>query len=689
MKILAVCAGSEPTLDSVVRHLLKEAADGRDDKITLIGRVGLEGFLWERLARVYGYTSETPGIRDFAIALFKAGWAAGVDGKADMSGDALVFLRSWKDSREFESCFEALSAEAARVLGIEEKLNGMDFRQVMELDDFRLIDSKIISDLTRAVAARTVYVGEVEQWVRTRRQSHWYSEFKHLYDAVEAAARFLHALDEAKLEMDTVADGVERYAHSWFRLDQLYRRFTFHARAAGQVSLTGDLAEQIENRYANTYLLTLGDRFQAVVDRPGKWGAPPVRSQKDFFEHWVQPFRRKDNKVCVIISDALRYETGEELLGLIRREDRFSAELEPALTMLPSYTQLGMAALLPHSQLAIADDDSGTVLVDGQSSSGTENRAGILQRALGGRADAVRAKDVLEMNGDDCRALVRDHDVLYVYHNRIDAIGHKRETEEQVFEAVAATLEELVRLVKKLTGANANNLLITADHGFIYQNRAIDESDFSGVEATGERILFQDRRFVLGHGLVETPGLRRFTAAELGLAGEVEVQIPKSVNRLRLRGSGSRFVHGGAALQEVVIPVLKINKKRQSDVSEVEVEILGSAGTTITTGQLTVTFYQTTAATDKTRPRVLRAGLYTEAGELISDAHERTFDSRSENSRERETPVTFMLTRKADETNGQEVILRLEEKHAGTSHYKLYKELRYRMRRSFTNDFDL
>ena len=50
--------------------------------------------------------------------------------------------------------------------------------------------------------------------------------------------------------------------------------------------------------------------------------------------------------------------------------------------------------------------------------------------------------------------------------------------------------------------------------------------------------------------------------------------------------------------------------------------------------------------------------------------------------------VRFVLTRKADEANGQEVILRLEEKHAGTSHYKEYKSLRYLMRRSFTSDFD-
>ena len=42
----------------------------------------------------------------------------------------------------------------------------------------------------------------------------------------------------------------------------------------------------------------------------------------------------------------------------------------------------------------------------------------------------------------------------------------------------------------------------------------------------------------------------------------------------------------------------------------------------------------------------------------------------------------------ADEANGQEVFLKLEEQHAGTSHYKEYKSLRYLMRRSFTSDFD-
>ncbi len=688
LKMLAVCTVSEPRMDAVVENLLQELADGRDEKIKLVGRCSLSGFLWDQMTRCYGYKSDEPGIRDFSIEMFKSCYAMGTDGQVRLTGDALVFLKRWKDSRQFEGGFETLSGECAEVLGIEQDLAKRDFRELIELDYFRLIDQKIISDLVRAVAARTASSGDVAIWVRQRRQGHWYREYRHLYEAVDYAAQFIHALGEAKLAMDSLAEGVQRYSRFWYQLDQLYRKFTYHVRMSGQASLMGSLTEQIENLYSNNYLLKLGDRFQTIVDAASKWEAFPVRKQKEFFEYWVRPFLRKDNKVCVIISDAMRYEIGEELLSLIRQEDRYSAELEPALSMLPSYTQLGMAALLPNKALAIADNETGTVLVDGQSSQGTANRIKILGQAGGFRATACKADELMAMKGDDCRALVRDHDVIYVYHNRIDATGDKRESEERVFEAVEETLQELIRLIKKLTGANANNLLVTSDHGFIYQNRAIDESDFSGVDAEGDQILFRDRRFVLGKGLAEAPSLHKFTPEQLGLAGEVEVQIPKSINRLRLKGSGSRFVHGGASLQEVVIPVLKINKKRQSDVTTVEVDILRGASSVITSGQLAVTMYQAGPVTDKIQPRVLRAGIYTEAGELISDSHDLTFDLSSDNPRERELQVRFVLTRKADDANGQEVILRLEEKHAGTSHYKEYKSLRYLMRRSFTSDFD-
>jgi len=716
LKMLAVCTGSEPRMDAVLENLLQELADSRDEKIKLVGRCSLDGFLWEQMTRCYGYKSDEPGIRDFAIELFKSCYAMSTDGQVKLTGDALVFLKRWKDSRQFEGGFETLSGECAEVLGIEQDLAKRDFRELIELDYFRLIDQKIISELVRVVAARTASSGDVAIWVRQRRQGHWYREYRHLYEAVDYAARFMQTLSEIVIgepRIDTnpheykkcennnisvnscsfvvpnsLSDWVERYAKSWFMVDQLYRKFSYHVRMSGQASLMGSLTDQVENLYSNNYLLKLGDRFQTFVDAASKWEAFPVRKQKEFFEHWVRPFLRKDNKICVIISDAMRYEIGDELLSLIRQEDRYSAELEPALSMLPSYTQLGMAALLPNKALAIADNETGTVLVDGQSSQGTVNRTNILQIALNDRGAAITAEEFMQLDRDGSRELLKSNDVLYIYHNRIDHTGDKMHSEGQAFEAAEQTLGDIVRLVKKLTAANANNILVTADHGFIYQHRPLDESDFASVEVKGEVILYRDRRFVLGKGLAESASLHKFTPEQLGLAGEVEVQIPKSINRLRLKGSGSRFVHGGASLQEVVIPVLKINKKRQSDVTAVEVDILRGASSVITSGQLAVTLYQAEPVTDKIQPRVLRAGIYTEAGDLITDSHDLTFDLSSDNPRERELQVRFVLTRKADEANGQEVILRLEEKHAGTAHYKEYKSLRYLMRRSFTSDFD-
>ena len=688
IKMLSVCAGSEPRLDAILECLLQELAEGRSDKIKLIGRCSLDSFFWEQMTRCYGYKSDEPSTHDFVIELFKSCYAMGLDGEIRLTADALVFLKRWKDSRQYEACFETLSAECADILGIEQDLDKRDFRELIELDYFRLIDQKIISDLVNGVALRTITSGDAAILVRQRRQGHWYKEYRHLYEAIDFAAQFFQALSEANLSMGSFVEGIERYSRIWFRLDQLYRKFTYHVRLSGQSTLMGTLTDQVENFYSNNYLLKLNDQWQAFVDTGKQWDATPVLLQSKFYERCVKPFLNKDNKVCVIISDALRYEIGDELLSLIRQEDRYDAQLEPALSMLPSYTQLGMAALLPNNELALANNDTGTVLVDGLSSQGTVNRIKILNQGITQRSRAVKADAFMALNKEDSRALLRDHDVLYIYHNRIDATGDKRESEERVFEAVEETLQELIKLIKKLTGANANNLIVTSDHGFIYQNRALDESDFSAVEPEGNPVLFYDRRFVLGLGLKELPSLRKFKSTELGLVGDVEVQIPKSINRLRLKGSGSRFVHGGASLQEVVIPIIKINKKRQSDILAVEVDILRGASSVITAGQLAVAFYQAQPVGDKMRPRTLRAGIYTQAGDLISDCHDLTFDLASDNPRERELQVRFVLTRKADEANGQEVLLRLEEKHSSTSHYKEYKTLSFQMRRSFTSDFD-
>lgn len=688
LKMVAICCRCEARLDEILEALLAELAVGRSEKIELIQSCDLSAFLWERVRREMGYTSKAPGIRDFAIELFQSTYAMGLGQPARLSNDAWVFVKRWKDSLSQHPAFEALSEEYAAILNIQNDLLNRDYRGLVELDLFRLIDQKILSELARGVGERTLSSEQCAALIRQRRQGHWFKDFQHLYEALQFTAQFIQALDTADLAVSTLGEGIQRYSQTWYRLDQLYRKVIYHARKAGYVTVLESLVARVENLYSNNYLLPLNNHWQQGVDACPAWDASPYLTQRGFFEKWVQPVLQSKKKIYVIISDALRYEIGEEFLSRIRREDRYDAQITPVVAMLPSYTQLGMAALLPNRQLQFADNESGTVLVDGLSSMGTANRDKILKQATHQRGAALRAEDLLAMTRDACREFVRDNDVVYIYHNRIDATGDKKESEERVFEAVEETLEELLTIVKKLTAANATNLLLTADHGFIYQNLALAESDFLTAEAQGNPVLFSDRRFILGKNLAPHPGLRKFSAAQVGLAGEIEIQIPKSIGRLRIKGAGSRYVHGGAALQEVVLPVIQINKKRESDISQVSVDILRGTSAIISSGQVSVSFYQNEAVSEKVHPRSLRAGIYTLSGELISDQHELIFDLASDNPRQREITVRFILTSAANPANNQEVILRLDELVANTSHYQEYKSARYTLRRSFTSDFD-
>jgi len=687
VKLLAVCCGTDARVDSILESLLAELASERQTKINLIKKCSLDSFLWELLLHHFGYTSETHSVQDFVIELFKSCYEAEVGKQASLTTEANVFLHRWKDSIRHRKAFEFLSDDCAEILSIEQDLQNKDFRTIQDIDYFKLIDQKIISGLVKSVADRTLSAGECAVILRSRRQSHWFDEYKNIYEAIEYAARFMGMLDEVDLQIPSLASGFEVYSTTWFRLDQLYRKFIYHVRRSAMTSLLDALSVQVEDLYTNSYLLPLNDGWQQVVDKCERWTGHPFTLQRRFYERFVKPYPQKNRKVFVIISDALRFEIGEELLGLIRKEDRYDAEIEPLVGMLPSYTQLGMASLLPNKEISFAKDSS-TIFVDGVSTQGTANRSKILSNAVNGNATAVRADDFLGYTKEECRSLFRDNDVVYVFHNRIDATGDKKESEDRVFEAVEETLLEIVKLIKKITAANASNILVTSDHGFIYQNKPIEESDFTDVAIEGSEVIHKDRRFVLGKKLQQHASLRHFKAEELSLVGDMEVQIPKSINRLRLKGSGSRFVHGGASLQELVIPVLKINKKRQSDISSVGIDILRAGTSVITSGQLSVAFYQTEAVTGKMRARVLRAGIYTKDGQLISDSHDLPFDLTSENPREREVQIRFLMSRKADDANGQDVTLRLDEKLPGTSHYREYKTAIYTMRRSFTSDFD-
>ena len=93
------------------------------------------------------------------------------------------------------------------------------------------------------------------------------------------------------------------------------------------------------------------------------------------------------------------------------------------------------------------------------------------------------------------------------------------------------------------------------------------------MKPQGDKIVVENRRYVLGRGLKEDAAFRHFFPAQLGLSSDLEVQVPNSIQRIVKPGAGFQFVHGGASLQEIVVPVISINKGRADTVEPVNVEI--------------------------------------------------------------------------------------------------------------------
>lgn len=683
-KMSAILLGqSEHSLLEITRTLLIENAGGANTKYGALAEHGLDEFYWQGVASIYGYTSPSPSIADFVLWVFRQANAGFKSERPGGLRNIQLDFGSFRYDRRSQEALTTLAKRAARDLNYASTIEDTSFRDLLGNDLFEETDRKIISDLAHAVAERTVTGREVTEVIRSRQSSIWVDGYRKLYTAIGCASELLTALGTLNLSMQSLDEGLGRYRGDWFRIDQLYRQFTYAARTAEFPGPLETLRIQVEKFYANKFLYELGNTWQQQVDGIDQWRSTLLRPQTSFFTDHVAPITRDGRrKAVVIISDALRYEIADELGSRIRQEDRYDADLKAMLGVLPSYTQLGMAALLPHSTIGHSKDGD-PVLADGQRTDGTVNRGKLLD-AVDGKA--IQAENVFSLTRDELRELYQQHQVLYVYHNRIDATGDKAGTERQVFEAAEDTLRELVDLVKRLTNANATNILITADHGFLFQDTALEDAFYLSALPEGDDIKVINRRYVLGHGLKEVPAFKTFTSAQLGLDGDLDVQIPKSIHRLRLPGAGSRFVHGGAALQEIVVPVLAINKKRKSDVRTVNVKIMPESDK-ITTGQLVIKLFQAEPVSEKVRPLVLRAGLY--VGEILISNHlSLTFDQNSTDQRDRYQNAHMLLSQDANDYNNRPVEFRLEELIPGTNQWRVYAKAIYTLKRSFASDFD-
>lgn len=684
-KMSAVVLGQkEHTLEELTRTLLSENAKAQSAKYRGLADFGLDDFFWRGVEAIYGYKSTAPSLDDFVLWIFRI---AEQDFAGEPSGPLHNLRRdfgSWRFHPTSSAAMLHLAKRAEADTGYRDRVSGKSFRDLLHDDLFEETDKQIIRDLAAAVAGQTVTAREVAEVVNLRLRSLWINKYRQLYKAIEAAAELLSKLSTIDFTFSSLDEALERYRTDWFRIDQLYRQFTYARRTFEGPHPLAPLREQVEKRYTNKFVYELGNAFQQQIDAAERWASSTFRAQRSFYSDYVEKLIRDDKKAVVIISDALRYEVADELRWRIRQEDRFEADLDAVLGVLPSYTQLGMAALLPHTTLKHSPDGK-IVLADDQPTNGTAFRKKILE-GVGGTA--IQAEDFKALSPEDRREHFKNNRVLYIYHDVIDATGDKQGTERRVFEAAEQALSELVDLVKKAANANATNIFVTADHGFLFQDGELPEQFFLSETPQGDNILVKNKRYILGHGLKVDIAFTTFSSVQLELDSDFEVQIPKSIHRLRLPGGGSRFVHGGATLQEVVVPVLSINKKRKSDTRLVNVKVLPDTDK-ITTGQLVVKLFQSEPVSDKVHARVLRVGLYVGEALISNDPQpELTFDSASAEQRDRYQSIQLLLSKDANDYNNRTVEFRLEERIPNTNQWRVYEKAMYTLKRSFTSDFD-
>ena len=391
--------------------------------------------------------------------------------------------------------------------------------------------------------------------------------------------------------------------------------------------------------------------------------------KREFYRSKVYP---ADSRVYVIISDALRYEVAAELAEVLRRETQSKVELGSVQGIFPTVTKFGMAALLPHRKLS-AEVKSGklAVLADGQSTE-AGNRDKVLKSA-NPKSIAMKYKDIIGMKRAERGALVRGMDVVYIYHDTIDETGH---SENAVFDACGEAIEEIKNMVRIITGElSGTHILITADHGFLYTCNPLREDDKVDKSTASDQDMEIARRYAImsrkGTSFASTKGSApEYLLPVKFLDGETEYDAfaPHGCIRIKMKGGGLNFVHGGISLQEMVVPLIdyrflrndskeyKKNKARY-DTRPVTVSLLSSSRK-ISNMIFSLTFYQKEAVAANLRAATYQLYFTDSMGKQVSDVPRIIADKTEENAEERKFRVSFNLkSTKYDNTESYYLVI--------------------------------
>lgn len=685
LKMLAVAVRAEqPDVFHVFSALFSSLAaldEGTEPEgcaaFVAVQKLGLEAPFWAFAKATFGYSAVEPKLWNLLLHLLVTDLGAAVGSSLPVplkplllsgpkAATVCVFLSQWRDSTLRQGAYDVLSSRVGRELNVSDLLADVPLIRLAGCMSFIAVERQLADRIRSALLndSSDVVTHELRALMTQRLDGYWANPrwpdtpeaprktWNAYYLAAQTAMRFFELCQPlpASLRFSSAAECVKRYTDELFEVDQLYRQYHEHADVVDQrgADTLQAVGQKVEDWYLNRFLQPLAQRWDGFIEAGllEQWQVERLPPQQAFFAREVQKYLSgdADRRVFVVISDALRYEVAEELSQQLNGKNRFLATLSAQLGVLPSYTKLGMASLLPHE--ALSYNDKGSVLADGQSTEGLDQRSRLL-----GKHDglALRAEDFLAMNKAQGREAVKDASVIYVYHNKIDAIGDTASTESETFSACRKAIDELDQIVSRIiNNLNGHHVLVTADHGFLFQESDLEALDKNALAQKPGGAVVAKKRYLIGRGLPTVPqahtGHVRNTA---GCDDDMMFWLPKGVARFHFVG-GARFVHGGAALQEVVVPVITVRqqrgtKARATEIRKAGVTMLGS-NFRVTTNRYAFTLLQAEAVSERVKPVAIRVGLYGPGNMPISNIEHLTLDSEAEDLGQRQRTVSLNLT---------------------------------------------
>jgi len=616
-----------PNFEEIVKQiLLSPDAEGY---FRVLDTNGLTVRYWELCAKYFGYESENRNMDDLAACLIMTYAGNTMKGKLPDTwnshqlkrrNDVVVFVRNIMDNVLYKDTYDAIAERADKALRVSAKLydeirkGNLDLSDVMDCDAFAGIDEIIIrwmldqlSDELVDAAIGCYTIGEAAD-LRMGKAYHFADRFSCKYQTLKYAWQIMKSVSIMDFSSD-VEEMIKSYRKDRYLIDSYYRWFYYFFDQIEDTDPFLPVQDRVENIYANTWLQRTVPKWNQGLTQDTFNSLHLIRQQR-FYEHYLRPHEGKE-RVIVIISDALRYECAMEMMNRFEFDEKCTAKMDVMLSCLPSVTSVGMASLLPHKELKV--DKSLNVTIDGNGCGDLHSRDKIL-KARNENNVALFFDEVAKAGKTRVRELLQGKKIVYIYHNQVDARGDKPASENEVFNACAEAIDEIVKLIRKLTGdISATRFFVTADHGFLYKRNKLQESDKITI-LQKENCTYENKRFLITQNETSQQGLISRMMAYM----DHFVTTPIGADIFAVGGGGSNYVHGGSSLQEMLIPVVDVRTaKGKQNFDYVDV-ILASVSRKVTNLITHFDFIQTEKVSDVMKARNVIAYFASGSGEKIS-----------------------------------------------------------------------